>query len=475
MNTFANAMMNEPTTTTNGMAAVKRSGNACVDLFYKIGALRNQDPIPAFVAAFAEDQELAIRILLWSRDVRGGAGERDTFRTILRYLCVRNPETVYSMIPNIPEVGRWDDLSTIILSADKELRDYTAHFWMSAIVNDKNQLAAKWAPRKGPVAAILRKAWSGLTPKQYRKILVSNTNVVETPMCAKDWENIEFSHVPSNAMALYKRAFFRNSNAFKEYAEKLASGDSSVKINAAAIFPHDVIKDITRDPYGYNGEMMTIIEKQWEALPNYVGTASVFPMVDCSGSMRVAVSGSLQAIDISLSLGLYMADKNTGPFKDMFMTFSSDPTIQVLKGSIVDKIVQLNNMNLGLSTNLEAAFDRLLEIAVKMKVKPEDMPAAIMIISDMQFNAAIDGRRDSTALQMIADKYNQHGYKKPGVIFWNLVDYGNIPSASNENGVALISGFSPAVLKSVLQGDYDSITPTDIMLRTVMIPRYNRV
>jgi hypothetical protein len=42
----------------------------------------------------------------------------------------------------------------------------------------------------------------------------------------------------------------------------------------------------------------------------------------------------------------------------------------------------------------------------------------------------------------------------------------------NESGTALVSGFSPAIVKPLLSGDMDSFTPEAVMLKTIMDDRY---
>ena len=110
MTTFAQAAQMQETRTTNGMRALSGSGKANVDLFYNIGAMRGKDPSVAFSQAFAENTDLAVRIALWARDVRGGAGERELFRKILTWLESRDQEVALKVLAKIPEVGRWDDI-----------------------------------------------------------------------------------------------------------------------------------------------------------------------------------------------------------------------------------------------------------------------------------------------------------------------------------------------------------------------------
>ena len=243
MSTFVNAVKNQEARTENGMKARKDTKNALVDLFYKIGASRGKNIIPDFSAALVENPELAVRIALWARDARGGAGEREIFRQILKYLETSNPEIVEKVIPKVPELGRWDDL----LNFDSTEFKFKAYDAIGTALRNQNGLCAKWMPRKGQLAAELRTAL-GMSPKQYRKTLVNLTKVVESKMCAKDWDGINFSHVPSVASARYKKAFWRNAaEAYGSYVASLVKGDDpKVKVNAGAVYPYDVLKEIGR-------------------------------------------------------------------------------------------------------------------------------------------------------------------------------------------------------------------------------------
>jgi hypothetical protein len=466
MNAFVTAVANQEARTENGMKARKSTASACVDLFYNIGASRGKDITGDFTAAYVENSDVALRIAQWARDVRGGAGERQLFRDILVHLEKRDPDAALALLAKVPEVGRWDDIfvftSPVLKSA--------AYTMLGDALRAKNGLAAKWTPRKGKIAAEVR-AFFGMTPKQYRKSLVTMTTVVETQMCAGDWDNINFSHVPSIASRIYKKAFNRHTTLFAEYVAKLVSGDKTVKVNANAIFPHDVLKGVINRTTLDKTETDHIVA-QWNALPNYVGDASIMPIVDVSGSMSCPAgkNTNVTCMDVSISLGLYLADKNKGVFKDTFLTFSDKPQLVTLKGNIVDKVAQMSKSDWDMSTNLHAAMDKILDVAVKGSVPASDMPAMLLILSDMQFNQC--ARYDDTAMQMIERKFADAGYTVPQIVFWNLNSSDNVPVASDKTGAALVSGFSPSIMTSLLAADLDQFTPEGIMLKTVMSDRY---
>jgi hypothetical protein len=471
MNAFVNAVANQEARTENGMKVRKSTAKACVDLFYKIGASRGKNITGDFTAAYVENSDVALRIAQWARDVRGGAGERQLFRDILVHLEKRDPDAALALLKKIPEVGRWDD---IFVFQDPVLKS-AAYTMLGDALRAKNGLAAKWTPRKGQTAAEIR-AFFGMTPKQYRKSLVALTTVVETQMCAGDWDNINFSHVPSVASRIYKKAFNRHTPAFAEYVAKLVSGDKTVKVNASAIFPHDVLKGLIG--HYYNVRKMDKTETdhviaQWDALPNYVGDASIMPIVDVSASMSCPAgkNTSVTCMDVSISLGLYLADKNKGVFKDTFLTFSDKPELVTLKGNIVQKVDQMARSDWDMSTNLHAAMDKILSVAVKGNVPASDMPAMLLILSDMQFNQC--ARFDDSAMEMIERKFEAAGYSVPQIVFWNLNSSDNVPVKADKSGAALVSGFSPSIMTSLLAADLDQFTPTGIMMKTIMVPRYD--
>jgi len=471
--TFANAVKTQSVRTENGMKAHAGTGDACVNLFYAIGAMRGKDVLPLFKAAFVENAEVALRIAMWVRDVRGGAGERQIFKDILGWLETNKTiDVVMALINKIPEIGRADDL---FVFKNQEARAHAFTVYGDQL-RQGNGLFYKWLPREKSaqkkLAAELR-SFFGLTPRQYRKLASANTTVVESQMCAKDWDNINFSHVPSVAASRYKKAFKRNATAaFTEYVEKLTKGDPSVKVNAGSIFPYEVIK-------GWQGNrsdatIRAHVNAQWAALPNYVGDASILPLVDVSGSMSCPAGGdtSVTCHDVALSLGLYLSEKNKGKFKDMFLTFSSNPELLHLTGDIMDRLDAMDRSTWDMSTNIVKAFAKILEVAVAGNVPQAEMPATICIFSDMNFNECTSGF-DRSAMESVQAQYAAAGYNCPSVVFWNLKHNGTAPAKADASGVALVSGFSPSLVATILGANPDEFTPEALMLKAVMVPRYD--
>jgi hypothetical protein len=475
MTTLLAAMQTNDSLTENGMVTNSSSLNHCVNLFFQIGAMRGQDKsrlINAFTKAFGENPLTAMKLLFWARDVRGGAGERQIFRDIIGYLANNRRDVLGKNLNLISEFGRWDDLLVLV---GTPLETEALELFANAI-KSKNGLASKWAPRPN-VSNREKKRWAtalrnhlGLSPKEYRKLLVENSNTVEQLMCANEWSAIEYSKLPSKAMSDLMKAFSKHDKErFGAYLESVNKGET--KINAGAVYPYDIVKNLRfGDKSGANA--------QWNALPNYLeGSKERFlPVVDVSGSMGCAAGNNpnVTCMDVAVSLGLYISERNVGPFKDAFVTFSSDPELQVLSGNLQERFNQLKNAEWGMSTNVEAVFRLILDKAKDSDVFEEEMPTMILIMSDMEFNSGTRGNWSLSAQQMFEKMYAEAGYKMPKVVYWNIQSrQDNFPVHFDKVGTCLVSGFSPSLLTNLLSGK--DMSPLSMMLTVVNSERYSVV
>lgn len=354
---------------------------------------------------------------------------------------------------------------------------------LKSLLNEKvmrGSLIAKWMPRPN-VNNREKKRWANairkhmeLSPKEYRQLLVENSNTVEQLMCAKEWNKIEYSKLPSKAMSDLMKAFSKNDLArFQAYLTSVEKGEAN--INAGAVYPYDIIKNLKQgNTKGAN--------VQWDALPNYMeeNNEVVLPLVDVSSSMNCSVGGnnSVSCMDVSISLGLYISERNEGPFKDAFITFNTSPTLEVVKGSLSERYNQMHSANWGGSTNLQAAFMLILRKATQSNVSQEQMPTMMLVLSDMEFNEAISTRYgqpdtwDVTAQEMLEQMYADAGYKMPKMVFWNIQSRGdkNKPVEFDKQGTALVSGFSPAILTNLLAGK--DMSPYTMMMSIIDSERY---
>lgn len=471
------------TVTENMALAYKSTLNHLLDFFGNAGAMRKRtdaDVVSLFSKAFAEDRLLALKTLFYIRDVRGGQGERKTFRTILKWLAVNYPDVVRKNIQNVSVYGRWDDLYTLFdteleKDAVKVFSAQLAADWHSMKAEKNVSLLAKWlksentsSPASRGLATKFRKAL-GWNSKKYRKTLSQLRNyidVVEVKMCARQWNEINFEQVPSKATLNYRKAFEKKANeTFKEYLGRVEKGEA--KINAAALFPYDILRTIVESQS--TGLALKSADLQWKALPNYLeGDGKGLVIADTSGSMHGL------PLYVAVSLAIYFAERNNGPFKDVFMTFSQRPCFHRLVGNnLREKWDNLDDGGWDGNTNLQASFDLILNTAKTNRVSQKDMPSTLFIVSDMQFDMASTSN-DKTNFEVMKQKFEAAGYKLPNVVWWQVDSrQNNVPVTFSDSGVALVSGSHPSILKKICTTEF--LTPLGLMLKAITDKRYNAV
>lgn len=443
--------------TYNNAVTHSTSLNSVLDLFFIAGACRKVAQVDIermLLSSWVENPDLTLRLIFWAGDIRQGAGERRFFKIALYWLERNHPETLEKNLRFIPEFSRWDTLFTLSSPSVVEL----VH---DGLVHQKNALLAKWLPRRNQYNnfALRFRTRFNLSAKTYRKLIVGLSDTVEQKMCANEWDKIVYSHVPSVAFNKYRKAFGKRDEArFTAFLESVKKGES--KINASAIFPHDIYKSFLNSRFNNDYES---IDLQWSQLPDYLKDSDerFLPVCDVSGSMI----GDPMAI--SIALGVYLSERNNSIFKNAFITFSTKPQMEYLKGTVTQRFRQLQKAHWEMSTNLNAVFTLLLESAIRNELTQNDMPTKILIISDMEFNACCR----LTNYEAIEEQYLRSKFQIPEIIFWNVNGRpGNIPVSRKQKGVALISGASPSIVKSVLGG---TISPEKVMLQTLESERYN--
>jgi hypothetical protein len=189
----------------------------------------------------------------------------------------------------------------------------------------------------------------------------------------------------------------------------------------------------------------------------------ILPVCDVSGSMTG------QPMEVSIGLGLYISERNEGPLKDLVLTFSDEPQFHKIEGAtLTERVTNLSRANWGMNTDLNKTFNVLLKRAIAGNVAQEDMPTKLLIISDMEFDQACGSR---TNFDLIKAAYAESGYEMPGIIFWNVNGrLGNLPVKANTPNTALVSGYSPSIIRSVLGGD--DLSPLAVMMKTIDSERY---
>lgn len=483
MNTFLYEMESVLSTklTENGALTYSSSLNKVLDLFALGGSYRGRtddDIVFLFDSAYVENKALAVACLFYLRDVRGGQGERRFFRVVLEksidmFVADFGSERVHKLLKLIAEYGRWDDLLCILEKSDLVVSIFKEQLEKDILECAKKapkgiSLLAKWLPSVNTSSANTRKKAQylatklGMSEKKYRKtlsMLRSELNILEKDMSTNSWGTIDYEKVPSQAMIKHRKAFTRHDEErYTEYKACVASGEKTV--NTATLYPYQIADKVLAGAIERSDADML-----WNNLPDYVPSGmSAIAVVDVSGSMY---SGSPTAVSVAISLGLYLAQKNTGAFEGKFITFSEKPQLVSVdtKGSIVDAIDSMHLADWGYNTNLNAVFDVFLKAASAPGVQRSDIPNTIIIISDMEFDYACG----MTNYKLAESKFKAAGVEMPNVVFWNVMARNDtIPVRKNQHGTLLVSGFSPVTFRYVVEGT----TPEQFMLSVLGKERY---
>ena len=493
MNTFMNGLKNATnfTYTQNGALTHKTTNSALLDMFAQGAAMRrrpDEDCILMFKKAYEENPTYALKCLFYIRDIREGQGERRFFRVCMKWLAANDPEAVRRNLQYFAEYGRWDDLFVLIGSVVRNdvIALISAQLFKD-LRSDGPSLLAKWMPSANTSSEATKalandiRTELNMTPRQYRKMLSTlrgRIKVLERTMSASQWADIEFDKIPSVAGKRYRKAFERHDVDRAKSEKPVVSyadfaKDTTTKVQAGALYPYDVVAEAlkiipkNRSWYITGSNAATLppvddtqrlmINKYWENLHDYIHGTSFngIAVVDTSGSM--VTSDANAPINIAISLGLYCAEKNTGPYANHYISFASRPQLIETTGvDFVDKVYQIYKTNLVDNTNLEAVFDLLLDVAIQNHCSQAEIPQQVIIISDMQIDAArsVRGRNSrsvQTEMDLIRTKWLDHGYDMPRLIYWN-VNASKDTILDDGPDVTYVSGASPSIFEQIIKG-----------------------
>jgi hypothetical protein len=184
---------------------------------------------------------------------------------------------------------------------------------------------------------------------------------------------------------------------------------------------------------------------------------------------------------------------------------SLQQTVLDAQWTIAEKVETLQHAPWGGSTDVNKAFELIRDVVRAQRLPAEEVPDLI-IFSDMQFDDATcvqaswtggdeedeEGesceRNDaSTQLELVRRMFAEVGveicgtpYGAPKIIFWNLRgDTRGFPAQAADENVQMLSGFSPALLKAVLEGgEIDALgrpTPYQTLRKVLDDARYHPV
>lgn len=477
------------TRTENGALAWRTSGSACLDFFASVGAMRNAsatDIEQRFVRAYAEDALLAMKILFYARDIRGGLGERRVFRILYAYMMRVGITSAIINLALIPEYGRYDDLIALLPLKQSIILPMIQKQWQEDISNcavgAPVSLLAKWLPsvnassRETRRLAHLVARSLGLSPAAYRKSLSAlrkRIDLLENRLRERNY-TFDYAKQPSKAMLKYRAAFWRNDkDRYEAFLESVQRGEA--KLHTGTLYPYELIEPIInscdRNSAPLDENNLMSLETSWSALPDFTQGEDSIAVIDGSGSMYCG--GRPMAASIALSLGLYFAERNHGAFQGYFITFSHTPQLVKVTGNTLrDRVLHAISYNEVANTNIEAVFRLLLDSAVRRNIPPDELPKRIYIISDMEFDVCTEDASITNfnhAQKIFAEK----GYELPQVVFWKVDSrHGTQPVRKNEQGAILVSGRSPRLFSMALNG---AINPYQAMLDAVNVPRYQAI
>lgn len=479
--------------TENGAATLATTGDCCLDLFATIGALRHvseEEICLRFMRAYAEDRDKAMKILFFARDVRGGLGERKTFRIITQWLANYSKTSVVKNIVNIPEYGRYDDLMSLFgTSCETEVLRFIAGQWkkdMKALKNGEPvSLLGKWLPSinasSADTVAQAKKIakYLNLRPSKYRKAvsaLRKHIHILENDLRLREY-TFDYAQIPSRAGHKYRVAFMRNDRKrYMKYLKRVERGTAGM--HTATLLPYDIVASVLDKYTSWDNNPIRVTEEEraalnvtWNALPDYTCGENALVVIDGSGSMY-GYDNPMPAA-VALSLGIYYAERNRGQFQNYFITFSERPQLVQIKGTdIIDKVTYCESYDECANTNIEAVFRLILNTAREHQVPQEEMPARIYIVSDMEFDSCAENA-SLTNFQNMEQMYRKAGYKLPEVVFWNVASRRRQqPVKKNQQGVALVSGCNPRLFEMISSGN---LSPYACMMDVLSRERYKDI
>lgn len=462
----------------NGADILNTTGSKRLDFFAQAGSMRGRevvDKCTLFDGAFSEDARDAIVLLFHTRNPRGGYGERDTFLQILRHLANQHPDIVELNLWAIVEFGRAKDLYSLI---DTKAEEAMWHFMKEQFeldyANMKDgksiSLLAKWIATPDSKSSNTKElgkltakklGYSSRRMREYKDKLREMRRYLDLPeakMCDGRWDEIEYSKCASRFLLTHRKAFVKHDKLrWDKYLDNVKSGTS--KMNTSVLNPCDIFMK------AYQGDNGNDLDVMWNNL-KIEYEDDILAIIDTSGSMwwPQNKAGNMYPGAVAWSLGLLTAQRNKGCLHNLCMVFDDISEFIEFNGTTLEQHIRTfkRHTRYG-STNLEDAFELLLRTAINGNLEPDEMPKAMLIISDMQVNKleGFDGAR-ITFYDAMAKKYEEAGYKLPQVIFWNVaVREPSFLAPGDKSGISLVSGYSTTILSDVMRNQ--GTTPYELM------------
>lgn len=471
------------------------TNNPNLDLFIKMVRQINQDELNNYLEKSWEYDKLrTIAIIFNSRDRINGKKEKMISNYAMSWLK-NNHNKIYkkNIINYINNYGCWNDLNFIIKNNNKNNYEYKLFAEqlkkdIQVLNNDNNNdnehknisLCSKWviSPNHKNVIKIARYLFDNdLTNYQqrYRKEIIkplrTHLELLETKLCNKNYEAIDYKKIPAKALSMYVKTFKkRDSEKYNKYLEDVKNNKVEMKING--LLPHEIIKNYLKTNLDSINETL---ELQWKAFVDnfkneyYENYEDIIPIVDVSGSMFSGEgNNNIKPIFVSVALGLLLSELNRNDLHNKIITFSESPKFIEIKGdNLRDRIRSIMDAPFGLNTNFLKIADLIINNSMYYK--------KIICFTDMQFDKSYDSINFSLEdiHNLFMSKFINNNYEKPLLIYWNLNGiYDECPINTDLEKTSIISGFSEQLLKVILKSN--DITPLNLM-EEIIKPYYNNI
>ena len=427
-----------------------------------------------------------LAIIFNSRDRINGKKEKEISNNCLLWLKLNHNDIYKKNIHTyINKYGCWNDLNFIIKKTKKiKKNNYEYKLFAEQLKKDKEllengeniSLCAKWiiSPNNTKIIKIARYLFTDISRYQerYRKEYIiplrTKLNIIETKLCTKDYENIDYNKIPAKALTIYNKTFIRHDeDKYKLYLSDIANNKCKMKISG--LLPYEIIKKYIDEEYNNNiiNEMLELQWKTYVDMYKFKIFDDIIPIVDVSGSMLTS-SNKIKPLYVSIAMGLLLAEINKGELHNKIMTFSEKPIFFNITGdTLKDKIKCILSSPYGLNTNFLNIADLLINSSIPYK--------RIICFTDMQFdnsNNSINYNIQDIHNKFMT-KFTENNKPIPELIYWNLNgDYSNYPINNTFKNTSIISGFSEQLLNIILE--CDEITPNKLMDKTLE-PYYDHI
>uniref|UniRef100_A0ACD5XGJ5 Uncharacterized protein n=1 Tax=Avena sativa TaxID=4498 RepID=A0ACD5XGJ5_AVESA len=485
--------------------AYTSSGDSCVDFFFQVvpGATAAADVASLLSVAWDKDAPTALRLVCHLRGVRGlGKSDRDGFYAAALWMHANHPRTLAANLPVFARFGCFNDLLEIVYlvlhdprderkdeyddaeaaSSFRLLYDGVAELFAVLLKSDlahlragdvaKITLAAKWCPSLRSsydrstllCEAIARRIFPRDSTPEYlampdkhyayrardrlrREVLVPLRKVLELPevyMSAHKWDELPYARVPSLAMRQYKEAFQKHDKSgvvgfFDEVRAGLA------KIPADAVLPHEIVAAALKGDHDESAEL------QWRHMVSNLESEG--RLTNCIAMCALSSSVEKPPAAAAIALGLLLH--------------------KVRGASLLEKLRPLAAVRAQKGANLQAVFNKILNVAVAGKLDKEMMVKRVFVLSVMEFDGWVGGEAWVSQHQAIKNKFEAEGFAVPEVVFWNVgTAKASVPVVAAQAGVALVSGYSKNLVRLFLEAD-GVLTPSAIMADAISGPEYD--